>query len=164
MRRLNALLATGVLVALVALALSACGSQGSAKGGAGGERNKGESGHTASTNGQIVFRRWFDPDQTKGAIFTMNPDGSHVSQITHPPEGTHDDTPVWSPDGTKVAFYRSATGYGSRIMIVNVDTGDTREVTRCGPDGGSTKEHRLHHPVIIAWETSIPPSHPTVHQ
>jgi hypothetical protein len=35
-------------------------------------------------NGQIVFRRYFDPDQTKGAIFTMNPDGRHIRQITHP--------------------------------------------------------------------------------
>src|SRR5918998_5899497 len=45
-----------------------------------------ESASGGSTrNGQIVFRRWFDPDQTKGALFTMNPDGSHVRQITHPP-------------------------------------------------------------------------------
>jgi TolB protein len=129
------------LLGLSVLLLTACGGQGSAKGGAGQENKKSATGGTASTNGQIVFRRWFDPDQTKSAIFTMNPDGSHVRQLTHPPEGTHDDTPVWSPDGTKVAFYRSATGYGSRIMVVDVDTGDTREVTHCGPDGGWTKEH-----------------------
>jgi hypothetical protein len=46
--------------------------------------NESESGDS-TRNGQIVFRRYFDPDQTKGAIFTMNPDGSHISQITHPP-------------------------------------------------------------------------------
>ena len=40
----------------------------------------------ATRNGQIVFRRYFDPDQTKGALFTMNPDGSH--QPDHPsPKG-----------------------------------------------------------------------------
>src|SRR5215217_6096099 len=129
MRKLSALLATGVLVALVALALSACGSQGSAKGGAGGEQNKSESGGTASTNGQIGFRRWFDPDQTKDAIFTMNPDGSHASQITHPPKGFADDSPAWSPDGTKVAFHRQATDEStSRIMVLNTKTGDARQV------------------------------------
>jgi Tol biopolymer transport system component len=131
----------GLLIGLSLLSLAACGGQNTAKGGAGQEHKNSASGDSDATNGQIAFRRWFDPDQTKSAIFTMNPDGSHVRQLTHPPEGTHDDTPVWSPDGTKVAFYRSATGYGSRIMVVNVDTGDTREVTHCGPDGGWTKEH-----------------------
>src|SRR5215217_8826555 len=142
MRRLSALLATGVLVALVALTLSACGSQGSAKGGAGGGHNKSESGGTASTNGQIVFRRYFDPDQNKAALFAMNPDGSHVSQITHPPKGWRDDVPEWSPDGTKVTFYRQRIDeMMSRIMVFNTKTGDVREVTHCGPDQGWTKEH-----------------------
>jgi TolB protein len=131
----------GLLGLSLLLLLTACGGQGSAKGGAGQENKKSATGDSAATNGQIAFRRYFDPDQTEGAIFTMNPDGSHVRQITHPPKGTHDDTPVWSPDGTKVAFYRSATGYGSRIMVVDVDSGDTREVTHCGPDGGWTKEN-----------------------
>jgi dipeptidyl aminopeptidase/acylaminoacyl peptidase len=31
--------------------------------------------------------------------------------------------------------------YMQRIMVVNPDTGDTREVTHCGPDQGWTKEH-----------------------
>ena len=80
MRRLRALLAIGVLAALVALALSACGG-----GGQEANKKKSASGGSAPTNGQIAFRRWFDPDQTKGALFTMNPDGSHIRQITHPP-------------------------------------------------------------------------------
>src|SRR5215217_6709998 len=157
MRRLRALLATGVLVALVALALSSCG---------GGEHKNSASGDSAATNGQIVFRRYLDPDQSKGAIFTMNPDGSHVSQITPPPDGWSDETPVWSPDGMKVAFYRGCLAHceGSRIMVVDANTGDTRKVTHCMPDGGWTKEIPLHHPDIIVWETPKPPSHPTVSQ
>src|SRR5215217_824562 len=141
MRRLHALLAIGVLAALVALALSVCGSLGSAKGGPGGEQNKSESGGTASTNGQIAFRRYFDPDQTEGAIFTMNPDGSHVRQITHPPEGWRDEDPVWSPDGKRLAFYRQRIDESmSRIMVLNPGTGDVREVTHCGPDQGQPKQ------------------------
>lgn len=137
-RKPRALLATGVLVALAVLALSACGGGSES---AGGEGQKSASGDSSATNGQISFRRYFDPDQTKSANFAMNPDGSHVRQITHPPEGRRDEGAVWSPDGTKVAFERTATGYGSRIMVADVDTGDTREVTHCGPDGGWTKEH-----------------------
>jgi Tol biopolymer transport system component len=47
-----------------------------------------------------------------------------------------------SPDGTKVAFERRRVNESiSRIMVVDLDTGDTREVTHCGPDQGWTKEH-----------------------
>src|SRR5215210_6271572 len=137
-RKLRAPLVTGVLLALLAVTLSACGE------GAGGEGNKKSASYgNATTEGQIVFRRYLDPDQTKGAIFTMNPDGSHVSQITPPPNGWSDEAPVWSPDGTKVAFYRVCLAHceGSRIMVVDANTGDTRKVTHCMPDGGWTKEH-----------------------
>ena len=52
------------------------------------EENDNESASgDASRNGQIAFRRYFDPDQTKSALFTMNPDGSHIRQITHSPKG-----------------------------------------------------------------------------
>ena len=136
-------LVMGLLLGLsLLLLLSACGGQGSAKGGAGGENNKSEGGGTASTNGQIVFRRFLDPDQTKAALFAMNPDGSHVSQITHPPKGWPDEYPEWSPDGTKVTFIRGIIdGSGSRVAVLTLQTGETREVTHCGPDQGWTKEH-----------------------
>jgi len=150
-----------MLVALVALALSACGSLGSAKGDAGGEQNKSESGGTASTNGQIVFRRWFDPDQTKGAIFTMNPDGSHVSQITHPPRAR-----------TTIPRCGLLMGPRSPSIAVRQDMGagswsstSTRAIhvklRAAAPMGDGQRSIRLHPPVIIAWETPAPPSHPT---
>ena len=126
----------GLLVALVALALSAC------TGGDAQENKKSASGGSADTNGQIAFRRWFDPDHTKAALFAMNPDGSHVRQITHPPKGWFDDNPAWSPDGQRVAFHREKpSDYISRITVLNFQTGDTREVTHCGPDQGWSKEH-----------------------
>jgi Tol biopolymer transport system component len=104
------------------------------------EENESASG-SPTRNGQIVFRRWFDPDQTKGALFTMNPDGSHVRQITHPPKGWRDESPVWSPNGTKVAFERQRIDESmSRIMLIDLKTGDTREVTHCGPDQGQPKQ------------------------
>ena len=106
------------------------------------EDNDNESASGGSTrNGQIVFRRWFDPDQTKSALFTMNPDGSHIRQITHPPKGWRDDAPTWSPDGKHVAFYRQRIDESmSRIMVLNFDTGNVREVTHCGPNQGQPKQ------------------------
>ena len=84
MRRMLLVFMAAVVVALmmVAMALPAFA------GGGDDDEEDNESASGGSTrNGQIVFRRWFDPDQTKGALFTMNPDGSHVRQITHPPQG-----------------------------------------------------------------------------
>src|SRR5215203_1055699 len=126
------------------------GGEESAKGGADQEHNKSThkkstSGGTASTDGLIVFRRYLDlTELTRSAIFTMHPDGSHIRQITNPPEGWGDDFPAWSPDGTKVAFNRECRPSncdGSRILIVDVNTGFTRSVTHCIPDAGWTKEN-----------------------
>jgi Tol biopolymer transport system component len=106
------------------------------------EDNDNESASDGPTrNGQIVFRRWFDPDQTKGALFVMNPNGSHIRQITHPPKGWRDDAPTWSPDGKRIAFYRQRIDESmSRIMVLNFDTGNVREVTHCGPNKGQPKQ------------------------
>ena len=110
--RLRARLATGVLVCLTALALGACGE--------GGEEQKSASGGSAHTNGQIVFRRYFNADQTKGALFTMNPDGSHIRQITHPRKNLpQDDYAEWSPDGKRITFQREPIDFStSQVMVV----------------------------------------------
>src|SRR5215203_152316 len=138
-------LVMGLLMGLCSLLLlAACGGGNSAKGGAEQEHNKSMSGGTASTDGLIVFVRYLDLDLTKSAIFTMYPDGTHIHQITHPPEGFSDGSPAWSPDGTKVAFHRwchRSPCYGSRIMLVDVNTGVTRSVTHCIPNRGWTKEN-----------------------
>jgi Tol biopolymer transport system component len=57
-------------------------------------------------NGQLVFRRYLDPERTTGPLFVANPDGSKVRQITHPAKGVIDQEADWSPDGRKIAFER----------------------------------------------------------
>src|SRR5919201_1947374 len=57
-------------------------------------------------NGQLVFRRYLDAGRTTGALFTANPDGSKVRQLTHPAKGVIDQQPDWSPNGKKLAFER----------------------------------------------------------
>ncbi len=123
-------LGLGLLMTLVVFALSACGEE---RGGGQEATQKSESGGSGATNGQIVFRRYFDPDQTEGALFTMNPDGSHIRQITHPPKGWRDNVPAWSPDGQRITFERFKTDEStSRVMVANPDTGNTRAVVPCG--------------------------------
>ena len=57
-------------------------------------------------NGQLVFRRYLDVTRTTGPLFTANPDGSRVRQITHPRQGVIDQEADWSPNGRKIAFER----------------------------------------------------------
>jgi TolB protein len=57
-------------------------------------------------NGQIAFRRYLDVRRTTGAIFTANPDGSGVKQVTRPRRGVIDQFPDLSPDGKRIAFHR----------------------------------------------------------
>lgn len=57
-------------------------------------------------NGQITFRRYLGPDRTKGAIFTVAPDGTGERQLTKPPSQLSDDFPDFASDGSFIAFQR----------------------------------------------------------
>ena len=57
-------------------------------------------------NGNLAFRRWFNSQHTWGAVFTANPNGSAVHQITHPRKFAADVEPDWSANGTRIVFQR----------------------------------------------------------
>ncbi len=64
-------------------------------------------------------------------IYTMNPDGSDRKQLTFSQE--YEDKPVWSPDGTKIAFHKVTwTGNGgySEIFVMNANGSDQRRLTQ----------------------------------
>jgi Tol biopolymer transport system component len=119
---------TVMTLAMVAMALPVVAGGGSHA----DRQNTSASGRSTGSNGQIVFRRYFDAEQTKGALFVVNPDGSEVRQVSHPPSGWRDNVPAWSPDGKTITFERfKRDDSTSRIMVVNPDTGDTRTVVPC---------------------------------
>jgi TolB protein len=57
-------------------------------------------------NGRIAFRRFFDADQSWGAVFAVSADGKQMRRVTSPPQGVLDDQPEWAPDGSAIAFTR----------------------------------------------------------
>jgi TolB protein len=109
-------LQTAALVALVA-----CGAVAAAAAGLGG------------TNGKIVFRRYLDGRHQTGALFTVNPDGSGLRQITHPPKGIVETEPVWSPDAKRIAFEYDV-GSKSLVYLVSADGKDPKPLAACTGD------------------------------
>lgn len=71
-------------------------------------------------NGRIAFRRFLNTEQTWGAVFAINPDGTGERQVTHPSEGYVDRNPDVSPDGRKIVFEREGPT-SDEIYVVNAD-------------------------------------------
>ena len=75
----------------------------------------------------------------------MYPNGSHIRQITHPPKGWSDGYPCmvprWDEGRLQSPGVSASHCHGSRILVVDVNTGDTRSVTHCIPNRGWTKEN-----------------------
>ncbi|MBI5930882.1 MAG: serine/threonine-protein kinase [Chloroflexi bacterium] len=67
-------------------------------------------------------------------IYTINPDGSGVQQITQNAD-LQETGPAWSPDGTKIAFYayEGASGNGD-IYVMDADGSDIINLTNSPAD------------------------------
>jgi Tol biopolymer transport system component len=92
---------------------------------------------TPGQNGLIGFRRFLDPDQTNSALFVINPDGSHETQITFPADNVVDALGNWSPDGTQLAFTRhSECGEDcgkDELYVVNADGSNLHQIATPEP-------------------------------
>jgi TolB protein len=94
-------------------------------------------------NGQIAFRRFLSADKTTGAIFTINPDGTGLQQVT---SGRRKDgvgtEPSWSPDGEWIVYMVAPGGDLGRARLAKIrpDGTDATELSeactgRCLSDG-----------------------------
>jgi Tol biopolymer transport system component len=92
---------------------------------------------TPGQNGLIGFRRFLDADQTRAALFVINPDGTHETQITFPADNVVDALGNWSPDGTKLAFTRHADcgpDCGTdELYVVNADGSNLHRIATPTP-------------------------------
>ena len=103
---------------------------------------------TPGQNGLIAFRRFGDADQTNSALFVINPDGTHESQITFPADNVVDAMGNWSPNGKQIALTRTTAcgddcqtdelyvvnGDGSNVHLIPTLT-PTIESPAWSPDG-----------------------------
>lgn len=99
MRRVGGIgtwLATGTVVALIGTLVSPClpGADATPRG----------------DNGRIAIRQYFNDQHTHGAIFTIEPDGTGLFQVTHPGPGILTTEPEWSPDGRWIVYFQNAKG------------------------------------------------------
>ena len=75
---------------------------------------KGSLAPGAVGNGKIAF----ESDREGYDLFTMNADGSGQTNLSN--EQAYDEDPAWSPDGTKLAYTRSANAV-PEIYVMNAD-------------------------------------------
>jgi dipeptidyl aminopeptidase/acylaminoacyl peptidase len=82
-------------------------------------------------NGRVAFRGYLNNAHTHGAIFTINPDGSGLRQVTHPGPGKISSEPDWSPNGRWIAYHLGDSDGPTRVFKIRPDGSDRTRVSRC---------------------------------
>ena len=113
----------------------------------------------AATNGKIVFQG-ATPTGKRPQVFSINPDGTGLKQLTHA-KGEGAENPVWSPDGSAIAFDVGAekradvfTAHPDGTGVVRLSLGASRfhGDPAYSPDGSQ-----------ISFDEDSAPGQPTVH-
>lgn len=89
------------------------------------------SGPAISPDGKhIVFtREWTDQvkDQSRSNLWIIDVEGTRVRELTR--GGWRDSSPVWAPDGKRVAFLSDRDGT-NQLHVMYIDTGEIAQLTR----------------------------------
>ncbi len=90
-----------------------------------------------SSDDLIGFRAVEDEESGVGNIFTIRPDGSELTQLTHFTDTVVSHKVSFSPDGRWIAFGRSGTGGANDIYIASIDGKHVQPVTQTPEEEGS---------------------------
>ncbi|HEX7315495.1 MAG TPA: hypothetical protein VF297_16365 [Pyrinomonadaceae bacterium] len=86
-----------------------------------------------SPNGKIIFQSTQGGDGIANDIYVMDADGKRQTRLT---DSTNDDaSPVWSPQGDRVAFVSDRRG-SYEIFLMNADGGNQRPLRGGSPVNG----------------------------
>ena len=80
-----------------------------------------------AANGKIAFSSDIDGDAD---IYTMNPDGTGLLNLTNDFLNLDQTEPNWSPDGAKIIFVD-----GGHLWVINADGSNATQLTFTGPEG-----------------------------
>ena len=84
---------------------------------------------TTLTEAKILFDSG-DPAAMASVIYVMDPDGSHVRQLTEtPPGGAGSRDAAWSPDRQKIAFMSNRDG-DPEVYVMAADGSDVQRLTK----------------------------------
>lgn len=85
---------------------------------------------TISPDGKLIIftRSWVDKmnDQTRSNLWLVDVEGKRVRELTH--GNWRDFSPVWSPDGRKIAFLSERDG-STQIHVMWLDTKEVAQLT-----------------------------------
>jgi Tol biopolymer transport system component len=94
--------------------------------------------------GRIAFEGWDDSDASRTGIYTARAsDLGDLIRVTKAPGGPHDIPLDYSPDGTRLVFYRAVRAepdlpidIGGSLWVVNVDGSDPHRLSTPGAPPG----------------------------
>jgi TolB protein len=118
-------------VAVAALAIAVAGGLGvwwAVRRGQNGEMGR-QVPIAPKANGMIAFLAGSQPGGAFGSssIYVMRPDGTEIRQLT---SEWRDRSPVWSPDGTQIAFIRPGEEFPPNdLYVMDADGGHLRQLT-----------------------------------
>jgi DNA-binding winged helix-turn-helix (wHTH) protein/Tol biopolymer transport system component len=117
-------------------------------------------GLTWSKTGKVLgFSESSTADPARSWIMVFSLTDSAPRRLTLPPDGYRDVEPVFSPDGSRVAFVRSEiAGVGKDVFVVAVTGGEAKQLTHDRPIVGPPAWTRDGREIVISSTRGSPAS------